>query len=173
VLAGLAAVGASGPCYDLVVRADQLPAAIDAAQACPGLVFVLDHLGNPSVGPRPGELWMTVIRRLAALPNTVCKLSGVLGEQGPDGEQAGGGSAVARLVPYFDVVVGAFGPERIMFGSDWPVCTLSASYGQVVAAARALTSGLSAIERAAVFGGTARRIYRLGQRASLVGGDVR
>jgi len=173
VLAGLAAVGAAGLCYDLVVRADLLPAAIDAAEACPGLVFVLDHLGNPHLHPRPDELWMTDIRRLAALPNTVCKLSGVLGEPAPDGEQAGGGSAIARLVPYYDVVLGAFGPERIMFGSDWPVCTLSASYGQVVAAARALTSGLSPIERAVVFGGTARRIYRLGQCASGVGGDVR
>jgi L-fuconolactonase len=173
VLAGLAAVGAGGLCYDIVVRADQLPAAIDAAEACPGLVFVLDHLGNPHLQPRPDELWMTDIRRLAALPNTVCKLSGVLGEPAPDGEQAGSAGAVARLVPYYDVVLGAFGPDRIMFGSDWPVCTLSASYGQVVAAARALTAGLSPIERAAVFGGTARRIYRLGQCASGVGGDVR
>jgi len=173
VLAGLAAVGAAGLCYDIVVPADLLPAAIDAAEARPGLTFVLDHLGNPDLGSRPDELWMTGIRRLAALPNTVCKLSGVLGEAPPAGEHAGGGSAVARLVPYYDVVLGAFGPDRIMFGSDWPVCTLSASYGQVVAAARALTAGLSLIERAAVFGGTARRIYRLGQCASGVGGDVR
>ena len=173
VLAGLAAVGAAGLCYDLVVPADLLPAAIDAAQCCPGLVFVLDHLGNPDLGGRPDELWMTDIRRLAALPNTVCKLSGVLGQPSPDGGHAGRGSAVAHLVPYYDVVLGAFGPDRIMFGSDWPVCTLSASYGQVVAAARALTAGLSPIERAAVFGGTARRIYRLGQCASGAGGDVR
>ncbi len=173
VLAGLAAVGAAGLCYDLVLAADLLPAAIDAAEACPGLVFVLDHLGNPDLSGRPHELWMTDIRRLAALPNTVCKLSGVLGQPAPDGGHAGRGSAVAHLVPFFDVVLRAFGPDRIMFGSDWPVCTLSASYGQVVAAARALTAGLSPIERAAVFGGTARRIYRLGQCASGAGGDVR
>ena len=177
VLAGLTAVGTAGLCYDLVVSADLLPAAVDAAEACPGLVFVLDHLGNPDLRGRPDELWMTDIRRLAALPNTVCKLSGVLGP-GPDGGNAGHGSAghgsaVAHLVPYYDVVLGAFGPDRLMFGSDWPVCTLSASYGQVVAAARALTAGLSQIERAAVFGGTARRIYRLGQCASGAGGDVR
>jgi L-fuconolactonase len=178
VLAGLAAVGAAGLCYDIVVPADLLPAAIDAVEACPGLIFVLDHLGNPDPRGRPDELWMTDIRRLAALPNTVCKLSGVLGEPAPDGGHADGGragrgSAVAHLVPYYDVVLGAFGPDRIMFGSDWPVCTLSASYGQVVAAARALTAGLSPIERAAVFGGTARRIYRLGQCSSGEGGDVR
>ena len=173
VLAGLAAVGTAGLCYDLVVSADLLPAAIDAAEACPGLVLVLDHLGNPDLRGRPDELWMTDIRRLAALPNTVCKLSGVLGEPARDGSHAGRGRAVAHLVPYYDVVLGAFGPDRLMFGSDWPVCTLSASYGQVVAAARALTAGLSPIERAAVFGGTARRIYRLGQCASGAGGDVR
>jgi L-fuconolactonase len=116
---------------------------------------------------------MTDIRRLAALPNTVCKLSGVLGHPAPDGGEAARGRVVAHLVPYCDVVLRAFGPDRIMFGSDWPVCTLSASYGQVVAAARALTAGLSPIERAAVFGGTARRIYRLGQCDSGAGGDVR
>jgi L-fucono-1,5-lactonase len=173
VLAGLAAVGAAGLCYDLVVPAELLPAAIDAAEACPGLVFVLDHLGNPHLSPRPDELWMIDIRRLAALPNTVCKLSGVLGEPPTAGQHAGGESSVAHLVPYYDVVLGAFGPDRIMFGSDWPVCTLSASYGQVVAAARELTAGLSPIEQAAVLGGTAGRIYRLGQCASGPGGDVR
>ena len=89
VLAGLAAVGAAGLCYDLVLAADLLPAAIDAAEACPGLVFVLDHLGNPDLDGRPDELWMTDIRRLAALPNTVCKLSGVLGQPGP-GRRPGG-----------------------------------------------------------------------------------
>jgi L-fuconolactonase len=173
VLAGLGAVSAAGLCYDLVVPADLLPAAIDAVETCPGLVFVLDHHGNPNLRPRPDELWMTDIRRLAALPNTVCKLSGVLGERAPDDEHAGGASAIAHLVPYYDVVLGAFGPDRIMFGSDWPVCTLSASYGEVVAAAQALTAGLSPIEQAAVFSGTARRIYRLGQCASEVGGEVR
>lgn len=162
VLAGLAAVGAAGLCYDLVVPADLLRAATDAVAACPGLVFVLDHLGNPHVGPVPDELWMADIRSLAALPNVVCKLSGVLGEPPPGGAQPGGGRPVAHLVPYYQTVLAAFGPDRIMFGTDWPVCTLSASYGEVVDAARGLTHGLSPIERAAVFSGTARRVYRLG-----------
>jgi L-fuconolactonase len=157
VHAGLAAVGAAGLCYDLVVPADLLPAAADAAAACPGLLFVLDHLGNPGVAARPDELWMTDIRRLAALPNTVCKLSGILGEPPPAGHRG-----VAHLEPYYETVLAEFGPDRLMFGSDWPVCTLTASYAEVVAAAQALTDGLSPMERAAVFGATARRVYQLG-----------
>ncbi len=161
VLAGLEAVGAAGLCYDLVLPADLLPAAADAVAACPGLLFVLDHLGNPVVGPRPDELWMSDIRELAALPNTVCKLSGVLGEPPPAGERRSGRDAVTHLLPYYETVLAAFGPDRLMFGSDWPVCTLTASYAQVVDAARTLTSGLSPLERSAIFSGTARRVYGL------------
>jgi len=162
VLAGLAAVAAAGLCYDIVVPADLLPAATYAAAACPDLSFVLDHLGNPQIGPSPGELWMSDIGAMAALPNTVCKLSGILGEPSPRDRDSAGGHSVGHLVPYYETVLRAFGPDRIMFGSDWPVCTLSASYQQVVDAAHELTSGLSPIERTAIFSGTARRVYGLG-----------
>jgi L-fuconolactonase len=161
VLAGLSAVGAAGLCYDIVITADLLPAATDAAAASPGLTFVLDHLGNPRLGPRPDELWMSDIRAMAALPNTVCKLSGVLSEP-PQAEDSAAGDNVSHLIPYYEIVRAAFGPDRMMFGSDWPVCTLSASYADVIGAALALTSGLSPIERKAIFSGTARRIYGLG-----------
>jgi L-fuconolactonase len=161
VLAGLAAVGAAGLCYDFVVPAGLLPAATEAAAANPGLTFVLDHLGNPPLAPRPDELWMSDIRAMAALPNTVCKLSGVLSEP-PPAEDAAASNNASHLIPYYETVLDAFGPHRMMFGSDWPVCTLSASYAEVVDAARALTSGLSLSERTAIFGGTARRIYGLG-----------
>lgn len=161
VLAGLTAVGTADLCYDVVVAADLLPAATEAAAANPGLTFVLDHLGNPRLGPRPDERWISDIRAMAALPNTVCKLSGVLGEP-PQGQNAAAGNDVSHLIPYYETVLAAFGPDRMMFGSDWPVCTLSASYAEVASAALALTSGLSLSERTAIFGGTARRIYRLG-----------
>src|SRR5262249_16422404 len=150
VLAGLAAVGAAGLCYDFVVPAVLLPAATEAAAANPGLTFVLDHLGNPRLGPRPDELWMSDIRAMAALPNTVCKLPGVLSEPPPAEDAAASNS---HLIPYYEMVLDAFGPHRMMFGSDWPVCTLSASYAEVVDAARSLTSGLSPSERTAIFGG--------------------
>ena len=191
VLRGLAAVGAAGLCYDLVVPADQLPAAIDAAAACPNLTFVLDHLGNPAIGPQLDQRWASAIRQLAALPNTVCKLSGILGEPPaaghrpssrppdnhppesrspeipPSGSPLSGSRRpdVAHLVPCYETVLEAFGPDRLMFGTDWPVCTLSASYATVVAAAQALTVALSPADRAAVFGGAARRVYRLGPAA--------
>jgi L-fuconolactonase len=103
---------------------------------------------------------MSDIRAMAALPNTVCKLSGVLSE--PPQAEAAAGDNVSHLIPCYETVLAAFGPDRMMFGSDWPVCTLSASYAEVVEAARALTSALSPIERTAIFSGTARRIYRLG-----------
>jgi len=118
----------------------------------PDLMFVLDHLGNVDVtaeGP-PDAAWARSFRALAALPNVVCKLSGILGEATAD-----------RLRPYAEIALEAFGPERLMFGSDWPVSTLSAGYGDIVAAARALTAGLTAPERAAVLAGTARAVYRI------------
>src|SRR5262249_49377219 len=131
VLAGLAAVDAAGLCYDFVVPAGLLPAATDAAAANPGLTFVLDHLRNPQLGPKPDELWVSDIRAMAALPNTVCKLSGVLSDPRQAADAAAGNNA-SHLIPYYETVLDAFGPDRMMFGSDWPVCTLSASYAEVI-----------------------------------------
>jgi L-fuconolactonase len=176
VLPGLAAVGAAGLSYDIVTPAANLPAAVGAARSCPGLTFVLDHLGNAEIGQYFDERWAGAVRALAALPNTVCKLSGILGEPPPDaGHQAADlgrlpddaphgdlRASVAHLVPYYQTVLDAFGPDRLMFGTDWPVCTLSASYADVVRAALALTADLSPAERTAIFSGTARRVYRLG-----------
>jgi L-fuconolactonase len=149
VHAGLAAVGVAGLCYDIVVAQEVLPAAADAVDACAGVTFVLDHLGNPEIADRPDEIWAAAIRRLAEHPNVFCKLSGILGE--PE----------SAIRPYYATVLDAFGPDRLMFGSDWPPCTLSASYGAVVAGALALIAGLSPSEQAAVLAGTARRAYRL------------
>jgi L-fuconolactonase len=157
VLNGLTAVGAAGLAYDLVLPADLLPAAAEAAAACPGTLFVLDHLGNPRISPHPDELWMADLRQLAGLPNTVAKLSGILAEPPP-----AGGTGVEHLVPCYETALAAFGPDRLMFGSDWPVCTLGAPYDRVLAAATTLTAGLSQLERDQVFAGTARRVYRLG-----------
>src|SRR5262249_12324100 len=152
VLAGLAAVGAAGLCYDIVVPADLLPAATEAAAASPGLTFVLDHLRHTPLRPRPDELWMSHIHAMAAPPNTVCTLSGALSER-PQAHDVDAGDEVTHLIPYYETVLSAFGPGRMMFGSDWPVCTLSASYAEVASAALALTSGLSLSERTAIFSG--------------------
>jgi L-fuconolactonase len=155
VLRGLAAVARAGLVYDLVVTAGQLPAAAEAAVAVPDLLFVLDHLGKPAIAPGSIQPWERDLRRLAALPNTVGKLSGLVTEADWTRWQ------VADLRPYADAALDAFGPDRLMFGSDWPVCTLAASYGEVLQAARDLTADLSDAEREAIFAGTAARVYRL------------
>ena len=164
VLRGLKALAATGLAYDVVGEPRHLPAAVTAAREIPELRFVLDHLGNPGMQPGidPGasQPWASAVTRFAALENTTAKLSGILGVPPPPGAAPGHGP-LAHLRPYYDFALHAFGPNRLMFGSDWPPCTLEASYAQVCATARALTSGLSRFERDAIFSGTARRAYRL------------
>lgn len=152
---GLVAVAEAGLVYDLVVLPHQLPACVRAAVEHPELTFVLDHLGKPPIATGELRPWATAVRALAALPNTVCKLSGMVTEADLAKWTVDG------LRPYADTVLDAFGPGRLMFGSDWPVCTLAASYAQVVDVAEELTGALGAQERAEVFGGTATRVYRL------------
>ncbi|WP_372344405.1 amidohydrolase [Streptomyces sp. KL116D] len=155
---GLAAVARQDLVYDLVVLPHQLPACVQAARNHPELTLVLDHLGKPPIASGALEPWRTDVRALAALPNTYCKLSGLVTEA--DWERW----TVDDLRPYADTVLAAFGPERVLFGSDWPVCTLAASYEQVLDSARALAGGADED----VFAGTARRVYlsRVGGRNS-------
>jgi L-fuconolactonase len=152
---GLRAVSDAGLVYDLLILPRQLPAAIEAARALPGLTFVLDHLAKPPIASGELQPWATLVRELAALPNVSCKLSGMVTEAGRPGW------TVAGLRPYAEVILDAFGPSRVMFGSDWPVCLLAASYAEVVSAAQELAAGLDQDEQADVFGGTAARVYRL------------
>jgi L-fucono-1,5-lactonase len=173
VLRGLAAVAAAGLCYDVVVMPEQLHGAVVAAAALPELTFVLDHLGNPDVegwaggpGDDPhGAAWTRAIADFAALPNTVAKLSGVLGELAPPSADpvAGADDApIAHIRPYYEIALAHFGPQRLMYGSDWPVSTINVGYDGVYAAARSLTAGLSPPEKAAIFSDTARSSYGLG-----------
>jgi L-fuconolactonase len=164
VLRGLRAVASADLCYDLVLLPDQLPAATHAAAAVPELVFVLDHGGKPQIADGALEPWATAIRQFAALPNTFCKLSGLVTEAAP-------GTPCQAFVPFADVILGAFGGERVMFGSDWPVCLLAGTYASVLALAEALVSGLSEAERTAVFAGTAARVYGIGTPTPADGGD--
>ncbi|MCF6475928.1 amidohydrolase [Nonomuraea sp. MG754425] len=152
---GLAAVSAAGLAYDLLTLPHQLPAAIDTVSALPELPFVLDHLSKPPIASGELEPWRGRILELAARPNVSCKLSGMVTEADWRSWR------VAELRPYAETVLEAFGPERVMFGSDWPVCLLAAGYEQVAEAAGELCAGLSESETAEVFGGAARRAYRL------------
>lgn len=155
VLRGLTAVAGAGLAYDLVILPHQLPAATRAAALLPGLAFVLDHLGKPPIATDERHPWARDIRAFAALPNTYCKLSGMVTEAAWDAW------TTSDLRPYADTALDAFGPDRLMFGSDWPVCTLAATYAAVVDAARTLTAELTGTEEAQIFGGTATRAYRL------------
>jgi L-fuconolactonase len=149
---GLTAVAEAGLVYDLLVLPYQLPASVKAAASLPQLTVVLDHLGKPPIASGAMEPWAADIRALAAHPNTVCKLSGMVTEADP------AGWTVDDLRPYADVVVEAFGPDRLMFGSDWPVCGLAATYGQVLDTAREL---VAAADHKQIFETTATRVYDL------------
>ncbi|MGW2830796.1 amidohydrolase family protein [Streptomyces sp. NPDC001286] len=155
VLRGLTAVAEAGLAYDLVVLPRQLPACAQAVAQLPRLTFVLDHLGKPPIVSGALEPWATDLRTLAALPNTVAKLSGLVTEADP------AGWTLDDLRPYVETALEAFGPDRLMFGSDWPVCTLAATYGEVVEATRRLIAGLGESERTRIMGDTATRVYRL------------
>ncbi|QNP74176.1 amidohydrolase family protein [Streptomyces roseirectus] len=148
---GLKAVADAGLVYDLLVLPHQLPSCTRAAAEHDDLVLVLDHLGKPAIASGAHDTWADDLRALAHHPNTIAKLSGLVTEAGPDW-------TTARLRPYVDVALEAFGPDRLMFGSDWPVCTEVASYGQVVETAGEL---IAAEDREQVFGATATRVYGL------------
>jgi L-fuconolactonase len=153
VLRGLAAVGAAGLAYDLLVLAPQLRAAQDVARQLPEVRFVLDHLAKPPIAAGGWQPWADDLAALAELPNVFAKLSGLVTEARWDDWDT------ARIGRYARHGLAVFGPRRCMFGSDWPVCTVAASYDDVVDLAEAVLSDLDDADRAEVFGGTAARIY--------------
>lgn len=151
VLRGIEAAGAAGLVYDVLVRPPQATAALDLTRRLPEVSFVLDHAGKPDIAGGVWEPWATWITSLAALPNVTVKLSGLVTE-------AATGWEPPDILPYARHVLDSFGADRVMYGSDWPVCTLAASHEQVLALAR---EAVPAGDREAVFGGTARRVYGL------------
>jgi len=156
---GLSTVATAGLAYDLVVRVDQLGGAVTAARAVPELTFVLDHLGKPAIraGAEGLRRWREAITPLAAEPNVLAKLSGLVTEA--DWTQW----TVEDLRPYVATAVELFGPGRLMVGSDWPVCLLAARYPDVLTAldTALAATGLSPAELAEIHAGTAIRAYRL------------
>jgi L-fucono-1,5-lactonase len=155
VQAGLATVADAGLAFDLVVRAEQLPGAAAAAAAVPQCRFVLDHLGKPAVAAGDLARWRSWLVPLAREPNAVAKLSGLVTEA--DWSTW----TVDDLRPYIQTALELFGPDRLMFGSDWPVCLLAAPYQRVVDALAEALGPLPAAEAAAIWAGTATRAYRL------------
>lgn len=154
VLDGIRAVGAAGLAYDFLLRPRELPAALALARRMPDIRFVIDHLAKPPIASGESEPWRRRLAPFSELEHVACKVSGLVTEAD------WGAWTPADLQPYVDHALDVFGPGRLVFGSDWPVCLLAASYGQVVDAARATLESLTDSERAAVFGENARRIYR-------------
>jgi L-fucono-1,5-lactonase len=152
---GLDAVAARGLSFDLLVRPHQLKAAAALAERMPNLSLVLDHAAKPQV--RDGDLgaWAGGIRALAASPQVTCKLSGLVTEA--DHRRW----TVDDLRPATDVLLDCFGPQRLMFGSDWPVCVVAGGWARWAAAAEELLAQLSRAELNQVLVGTATRVYGL------------
>jgi L-fuconolactonase len=152
---GIAALGAFGLTYDILIYARQLPSAFELVQRFPQQRFVLDHIGKPQIRERRLSPWRDGITALAACPNVSCKLSGMVTEA------EWGGWAPSDFAAYLDVVLDRFGPQRLMIGSDWPVCTLAGSYAEVIAVVTDYISFLSASDCDAILGGNAARFYGL------------
>lgn len=143
--------------YDVLVFARQLPAAIEFADRHPDQPLVLDHIAKPTI--REAEFdrkWERDFRELARRDNVTCKFSGVATEVRDDSW------SIETVRPYWDVALEAFSPERLMFGSDWPVCLLATDYGRWLATVRELAGELSSDEQAALMAGNAARLYNLG-----------
>jgi L-fuconolactonase len=160
---GLAAVAEAGLVYDIVVSSDQLPLVAETVEAVADLRFVLDHAGKPPI--RSGDLgrWRQDIDALASCPRVAVKLSGLVTEA----EWATW--TQAQLDPVIEHVLAAFGPDRTMAGSDWPVCLLAADYGSVVTTLTPLLDRMRPPERDSMRGGAAARWYCLAGVGDAVG----
>lgn len=154
---GIRAVAACGLVYDVLVRAPQITAAVSTVKALPDVRFVLDHCGKPIVGADAWEPWAGHIEEIAACENVMVKLSGLVTEGEP-------GVSSELRARYGSFVLDRFGIQRTMFGSDWPVCTVRATYVEVMDLAMSCTADLNADEQAGVYGANAQRWYGLGSR---------
>lgn len=154
-LKNVAALSEYGLSFDICVLARQLPIAIKLVSKSPDVVFILDHCGVPQVKEQHLDPWRSHITEIAKFPNVSCKISGLVAYA--DSERW----TAEDLRPFVEHVIATFGWNRVLFGSDWPVCTLSASYRQWVEALQALTHEAGEINQKKLFHDNAVRVYRL------------
>jgi L-fucono-1,5-lactonase len=159
VIRGLRELESLGLSYDLLVHTKHLKYAERVANECPGLRLVVDHLAKPPIVSGEIDEWRRELGKLAAYENVWCKLSGLVTEADPDHWRA------SDLRPYVETTFECFGPRRMMFGSDWPVCLLAASYDQVLETAQSLVAELSSDDRKRIFSENAKEFYRIGEQA--------
>jgi L-fuconolactonase len=150
---GIGKLAAHGLAYDILIYPKQLPAAIRLAEAFPDQRFVLDHIAKPPIKAGTLEPWRTQVRRLAALPNVWCKVSGMITEADHRNWRA------EQFRPYLDTIFGAFRAERLMYGSDWPVCLFAGSYERAFRLVDGYAAHLTTAERDGLFGLNCARFY--------------
>lgn len=155
VLTNLRKLARRGVTYDLLVHTRHLEYAAMVADRCPDLHLVVDHMAKPPIARGEIDDWSRGLRELASRPNVWCKLSGLVTEADWAGWR------VEDLKPYVDLALEAFGPRRMMFGSDWPVCLLAAQYDQVLEACEKLTGDLGESDRGRIFSRNAQEFYRV------------
>ncbi len=152
---GIRALTKLGLVYDVLIFERHLPQTIEFVDRHPGQVFVLDHLAKPRVRDGVMTPWRENMVELAKRENVFCKVSGLVTEADA------AGWTEEQLRPYFDVALAAFGPARLMFGSDWPVCLAACAYPRWAGIVERFAAEMSSAEQARVFGGTATEVYRL------------
>jgi L-fuconolactonase len=152
---GIAALEPAGLAYDILIFPRHLSAAITLVDRFPNQRFVIDHIAKPNIAAGALDPWAGLIRELARRENVFCKLSGMVTEADVSAWRP------ADFAPYIDVVLEAFGPSRLMIGSDWPVCTLAGSYEAVMRIVLDAVGRLGRAEQDAICGGTCRRFYQL------------
>jgi L-fuconolactonase len=153
---GISALNGTGLVYDILILERHLPFAVKFVDRHPNQIFVVDHLAKPLIRQREISPWREHLKELAARPNVYCKVSGMLTEA--DWTQW----TIDDLRPYFEAALECFGPERLLAGSDWPVCLLASSYGRWWTTLGELISGMTASEQADILGENAVRVYKLG-----------
>lgn len=147
-------LGPAGLPFSLCLQARQLPIGLELVKRCPDVLFVLDHCGNPDVGAGALDPWRSDLKAMAAMPNVVAKISGIVAS-------AKAGWTADDLRPFIEHVIACFGWNRVVWGSDYPVCTLTADLDRWLAATKEIVAGASKDEQAMLFSENAERIYGL------------
>jgi L-fuconolactonase len=152
---GIHKLGQRGYTYDLLTYPNQLPAALQLVDACPNQFFVIDHLSKPDIKAGDWKAWKKSLQPFSERELVYAKVSGLVTEA--DWKKW----RPADLFPYLDIALELFGPKRLLFGSDWPVCLAAGQYKEVLGVIESFADQLSAHEKDALFGGTAQEFYKI------------
>ena len=148
-------IGVSGKTFDICFLPGQLPVAFELAKACENTKLILNHCGVPDIAGDGLDPWRQDIKALAQIPNVICKLSGLMAYCAP------GTSSLETIEPYVDHVLNCFGPNRMVWGSDWPVVNLAKGLPEWIAVTRKILGKLSADEASSIAYGTAQIVYKV------------